>query len=99
MLHPGQAYLNGKVITTNLDQDIAWKNGAFYFEGMDIQSVLRQISRWYNVDIQFEGEIPSKKIGGRMGRDLNLSQVLIALRDVGINTRIDGNHLIILSNN
>ena len=96
LLQPGQAYLDGKVVQTNLDQDIAWMKGGFDFNGMDISTVFRQLGRWYNIDIKYAGEIPSKRIGGRMGRDLNLSQVLTSLSKVGVGTRLEGNTLVVL---
>ncbi|MBO9572916.1 MAG: FecR family protein [Chitinophagaceae bacterium] len=97
ILKPGQALLNNKIISTNIQQDIAWKNGGFDFNDMDLASALRQLSRWYNIDIVYEGKIPQKKLWGGVGRDLNLSQVLILLSNLGIKTKLTGNTLTILS--
>ncbi|MBO9572857.1 MAG: FecR family protein, partial [Chitinophagaceae bacterium] len=49
VIKPGQAYSKGKLFKTNIQQDIAWKNGYFMFDSENITSVMRKISRWYNV--------------------------------------------------
>jgi transmembrane sensor len=95
ILQPGQAYIDGNISVTNLEQDIAWKNGAFDFRNMDTEKAFRQLGRWYNVNIRFAGKVPSR-LGGKIGRDLNLSQVLNALKDIGVSTRLENNTLIIL---
>ncbi len=78
VLKPGQAYTNGKIVTTNIEEDIAWKNGYFQFNRASVPDVMRQLSRWYNIgtvqvansDVEFSGELL---------RSLKLSQVLSAL--------------------
>jgi ferric-dicitrate binding protein FerR (iron transport regulator) len=96
ILRPGQAYFDGKVVATNLEQDIAWKKGAFNFKDMDLAAAFRLIGRWYAVDIKYAGAIPSKRIRGEMGRNLTLSEVLKALSQLGINTKMEGNSLVVL---
>jgi transmembrane sensor len=95
-LRPGQAYLNGKVVPTNLDQDLAWKNGAFNFQGMDLTAAFRLLGRWYSVDVEYSGALPTKKIRGEIGRNLSLSEVLKTLSELGIHTRIEGTTLVVL---
>ncbi len=81
----------------NIDQVMAWKNGMFNFEGMDLPSVLRQLSRWYDVEIIYEGKIPTRKFGGEMQRDLSLQQVLRILERMDVKCRIEkGNKLIVM---
>ncbi|MBX2925062.1 MAG: FecR family protein [Chitinophagaceae bacterium] len=41
----------------NTEEAIAWKNGRFLFTGADMQSIMRQVERWYDVDVKFEGEV------------------------------------------
>jgi transmembrane sensor len=95
LLQPGQAFTNGKIIQTNISKDIAWKNGYFSFEDADIQTVMRQISRWYNVEVIYRGKIPETEITGDIGRSLNLSQVLKVLKNLRINYTIEKNKIII----
>jgi transmembrane sensor len=54
----------------------AWRDGYFQFNHADIQTVMRQLSRWYDVDVKYEGTISSNQFGGAIQRKLNLSQVL-----------------------
>lgn len=95
ILQPGQAFINGKIIKTNIAQDIAWINGVFNFESMSFQQAMRQISRWYDIEIEYEKEIPNIELEGKMGMDLNLTQVLESLKDVNVRFRLSGRKLII----
>ncbi|HEX9512368.1 MAG TPA: FecR domain-containing protein [Puia sp.] len=78
------------------EQAIAWKNGLFDFTDTDLQTVMRQLARWYNVDIKYEGKIPERQFTGMIGRSLTLTQVLKGLTRESVQYRIEeGNHLII----
>lgn len=83
----------------DVEQIMAWKNGKFDFgEAMDVRSVMRQISRWYDVDVEYEGEIRGT-IGGSTSRNLNASQVLKSLEETGtVKFRIEGKKVIVMSN-
>lgn len=59
----------------NLSKETAWINGIFSFEGDDIKSVMRQISRWYNVDVEYEGVLNEEKYYGEISRNSKLSEV------------------------
>jgi transmembrane sensor len=83
------------VSNVDLDKIVAWKNGRFNFNGADVYTVMQQLSRWYDLDIRFEGEVPKLKIKGEMGRDLNLSELLDLLREMGVRSRLEGKTLIV----
>lgn len=59
-IHPGeQTVLTGHLLTVttaDTDEAIAWKNGIFQFDGEELESIMRKISRWYNVDVRYEDE-------------------------------------------
>lgn len=100
VLKPGeQARAGGNGLTVlkdvNTDQVIAWKNGAFSFYKDDLRAVLRQISRWYDVEIVYDGQIPERRFSGKMGRDLTLSQVMNFLREVKVNLKLEGKQIIV----
>jgi transmembrane sensor len=57
--------------------------------------VLRQLARWYDIEVKFEGDIPARTFRGKITRDLNLSQVTQLLQDVNIKFRIEGKTLIV----
>ncbi len=59
----------------DVDQVMAWKDGRFSFSSVDIQTIMRQIARWYNVDIEYRGNIQGT-VSGEVSREVNASQVL-----------------------
>ncbi|MBV4360521.1 FecR family protein [Pinibacter aurantiacus] len=67
----------------DLEQVVAWKNGAFVFgESMSVEEVMRQIARWYDVDVVFRHKI-NGHIGGSVSRNANISEVLKILELTG----------------
>lgn len=58
------------------DEAVAWKEGYFDFSETDIKTIMRQFSRWYDVDIQFDGPATSETFTGRIPRNWKLSQVI-----------------------
>lgn len=104
IIKPGQQALYQPAIASpeikvksNIDVGavLAWKNGFFNFDNADLKTVLRQLSRWYDVDVIFEGNVPKRIFGGEMQRDLNLSEVLKLLEKNNIHFRIEGKKLIV----
>lgn len=86
LLKPGeQAGVNnivGNIAIKQVDVDkvVAWKNGLFRFDGDDIDNIMRQISRWYDVDVQYEGKKPQGHFSGIINRNLPLSKLLYMLK-------------------
>ncbi|WP_316814246.1 FecR family protein [Pedobacter heparinus] len=83
VMKPGQQalVLNGtiNITTANVEEAVAWKNGYFYFKDSDIKTVMRQISRWYDVDVEYKGSLPETVFSGKMYRNVNMSKVLEVL--------------------
>ena len=75
----------------NIDQVMAWKNGYFSFEKAGITEVMRQIARWYNIEVAYDGEIPNERFGGELRRNSKLSSVLKVLEKSGVKFRIENN--------
>lgn len=101
LIKPGQQYLlkSNSIAEVKSDVDIdeivAWKNGMFQFDNADIKTIMRQISRWYNVDIEYQGQIPSSTYHGRISRNSNASAILKILQLSGINFTIEGRKIIV----
>ncbi len=98
---PGQQaiYLTGeKLMITNdvnLDETVAWKDGHFQFDNSEIQSVMRQLSRWYDMDVRYQGQVKKHFIGG-ISRHVNLSKVLSMLEQTGeVSFEVDGHTIIV----
>ena len=100
-LKPGQQAQLGnggniKVIdNVDIDQVVAWKNGYFSFNRADLQTVMRQIARWYDVDISYEGKIPERQFGGKIDRNSNASEVLKILEESKVHFRIEEKKIIV----
>lgn len=89
LISPGQAYINGNVVSTDIGQDIAWKNGIFDFNNADLTSVMRQLGRWYNVSVSYPEGVPSMIFGGKIGRNLTLEQILKILTKSEVRFDVD----------
>ncbi|MBN9385806.1 MAG: FecR domain-containing protein [Chitinophagaceae bacterium] len=79
------------------DKIVAWKNGAFNFEGVPLERAMRQLARWYNLQIAYEQPVRAIQFGGTLKRNLPLSDVLHFLGGAGLHYRLeDNNRLVIL---
>ena len=103
MLKPGQeAVLNKgsgniKVSIADLEQAIAWKNGYFIFSNENIESIMRKVSRWYNVDVIYEGNLSNKDFVGTISRNKNVSELLKMLELTGaVHFSIDGRRITVM---
>jgi transmembrane sensor len=99
-LSPGQQSVNitgGITVLPDADTDeaIAWKNGKFIFHNTDLQTIMRQLGRWYDVDVEYEGAIASKHYMGRISRNVPVSQIFEILKTSGINFTINGRKIIV----
>jgi len=75
---------------------IAWKNGYFYFKHTPFEEVMRQLARWYDVEVIYRGEVPQETFSGKMGRELTLNAALKLLNVSAVQVEItDGNKLIV----
>jgi ferric-dicitrate binding protein FerR (iron transport regulator) len=95
-LRPGQqAQLqkNGSldlIPNADIDNILAWKNGYFKFNQADLESVMRQLSRWYDVDVIYEGPIPDFRFVGELKRKATLSTNLKILSYSQVHFKMDG---------
>jgi ferric-dicitrate binding protein FerR (iron transport regulator) len=81
----------------DIENVIAWKLGFFRFSHIDVQTMMRQIARWYDVDIVYQSGSLSGVYGGRISRKLNLSELISLLEGSGVgHFKIDGRKLIVL---
>jgi transmembrane sensor len=101
VLQPGQQMqtniITGKTNITKVDTDlaIAWKNGQFNFSGSSVETVMRQLSRWYNVEVEYKGKIPERRFGGKISRDVNLNEIISILNFNDIKAKLNGRKIII----
>lgn len=98
IIKPGQqavANTNIKVIDADVDLALAWKNGRTYFKDADIQTLMRSLSRWYDLEIEYRGPIPKRLFTGGISRKSNLSGILKILELANIHTTLEGRKLIV----
>ena len=80
----------------DVDQVLAWKNGAFSFRNADLPTVMRQLARWYDIEVEYTGAVPAGTFDGEIGRGLTLNQVLQGLAQARINYTIVNSHKIVI---
>lgn len=101
VLKPGQQAVldNNKIKVAEVDTEevIAWKSGFFQFNEADLRSITRQLSRWYNIEVVFEGKPSNDLFHFKISKNLSLSQVLKIFEANGINFKIEGRKLIVKS--
>ncbi|WP_276361584.1 FecR family protein [Daejeonella sp. H1SJ63] len=101
ILKPGQQSTlttnNLKVEDINNEQlTVAWKEDQFVFDSDDIRYIMRMIARWYDVEVEYQGEIPENRFGGSISRFENVSEVLKSLESTGrVKFKIDGRRIIV----
>jgi len=82
LLKPGQQSIIGQtggklsVEAANIREVMAWRNGMFHFEQSDRREMMRQVARWYDLDVVYEGEIPSEGYDGEIPRGESLAKML-----------------------
>jgi ferric-dicitrate binding protein FerR (iron transport regulator) len=101
-LTPGQQVKVDKRGGFVLDKDadielaIAWKNGVTSFKSADIESIMRQVERWYDIDVVYEGQIPERTFSGAIGRNANLAELVKILEINKINFKMEGRKLTVM---
>ena len=102
VLNPGeQAQITtGINIQRHVDTSavMAWRYGLFNFEGQNLKEVMRQLSRWYDIEVIYEGTVPDIVFGGKMLRNINLSQLLKVLEDAEVHFTLEEGRKLIISN-
>ncbi|MFL5747484.1 MAG: FecR family protein [Niastella sp.] len=84
-----------KVTEVDVDKITAWKQGYFKFKEDKLSEAMKNIARWYNIDVVFEGDAKNVEISGDINRGSNLSEVLKILSLLKVDGRIEGRKLIL----
>jgi transmembrane sensor len=100
VLKPGQQaeQQDGKITLVpdaDPDQAIAWKNGRFDFDG-PLSETMRQVARWYDVDLQYQGNIANARFVVQISRQEKISEVLKMMEMTqGVHFTIEGRKIVI----
>lgn len=90
------------IVNADMEKVIAWRKGLFNFEGASLEEAMKQLSRWYDIDIEFDKEVYTRglqhtRLVGGIRRDLSLANVLELLNVMGLHFRMEaGRKLIVL---
>jgi transmembrane sensor len=102
ILKPGEMAAVGDASTgivvreADTDKETAWINGFFEFDQTDLPTLMRQLKRWYGIQPVYQSNGNGRLFGGRINRNLNLSETLHLLEGNGIHFNIEGKKLIVL---
>lgn len=99
-LSPGQqskTSVNGDIHVGMVDteQSIAWMNGQLPLNNMDVKRFLREVARWYDVAVVYDGEPPVLSFSGSLNKDVPISQIIAALNANGIHCKLKDKTVIV----
>lgn len=75
---------------------VAWKNGVFDFDDVPLEEAMRQLARWYDIEVIYQQTIPKVQLGGTIKRSLPFTDVLVFLSNVGLHYKLEGNRTLII---
>lgn len=86
------------VNTIDIEEATAWKDGYFYFQNEDIRSVMNSIARWYNIEVEYQGDMEGKVFGGTISRFESFEKLLQTIALTGsVRFRIEGRRIIVMA--
>jgi ferric-dicitrate binding protein FerR (iron transport regulator) len=80
----------------DMDDALAWKNGLISLNNSGIKEIMRTLSRWYNIEVNYPGKVPNYKFSGTIPRSENLSTVIKILENNGVHFRLQKNVISVL---
>ena len=86
-----------RVTTADEENALAWKNGVFQFDNTEMPTIMREISRWYDVQIKYEGQYPQRNFTGSISRNVNLSELLNMLKYTGVDFKTQGHTITVIN--
>jgi len=92
-LKPGEesVWADNRLYTqiADIERATGWKNGLFRFSNTELKTAMMELSRWYNLDIEYRGAVPVTYFSGEIERSLHLSSVLDILKESGLNFKLE----------
>jgi transmembrane sensor len=90
------AYPSDSLKVARDEQSIAWKNKMIYYQDASLKTILDEISRWYNVDVEYRGSIPDQKFNIRVPRNAAFSEVIRVLKEQGAKLFVNRKNIYVL---
>ena len=82
----------------NIEEVVAWKDNNFEFNNTPVPVIMRQISRWYDVELDYKDALPARRFTGKISRNVNLNQLIDMLKYTGINMKVENKKITIWKN-
>lgn len=101
VIRPGQQALFSassdhiKIEKVNADQVVAWTAGKLSLDNLGVKAIMRKISRWYDIDVEFEGPVSQDRFWGIINRQVSLLDMLKVMRINGINAKLINNKIVV----
>jgi len=100
LIRPGQQASLGRdeelvVAAADTEAAVAWKDGMFMFRDAGIEQVMRQLARWYDVEVLYKDGVPKDRFQGEMYRNVNASKILKVLEASGLHFAVEGKKIIL----
>ena len=87
-----------QVVKADVDQVMAWKNGLFNFEGAHLDDVMRQLERWYDIEVIYEKGVPDIEFVGKMSKNISLNDMLEILRKTKVKFKLLDDRKLLVNN-
>src|SRR5690606_27185522 len=88
-----------RVHQVDISEFTAWKDGYFYFNDADIYTVMKQFTRWYDIEVRYEIESHDDRFVGKIPRGVKLRTALDILASAGVNFELRDRLLVVLPRN
>jgi len=100
-LKPGQQAIlkndDFKIVKADLETTMDWRNNDFVFKEESIQSIMRKVARWYDIEVEYIGENENLRFGGLVSRKKNISTILNVLESTGlVKFKVNGRRVIVM---
>lgn len=102
LLKPGEQTINEngviKIAEVNVSMELAWKDGYFRFNNAPITDVMRELARWYNIEVIYDGPQTQERFNAKISRYKNISAVLRILEKTkGVHFKVEGRRVTVLN--
>lgn len=82
----------------DIEEAMAWKNGYFHFNNKSITDVMEELSRWYDIEVEYRPGVSNQKIGGTFSKSKNIQELLFSIETLGgIKFKIEGRRVIVMT--
>lgn len=84
-----------KTKDVDVEAEVAWRFGMFQFNKADLPTAMRQLEKWYDMEVEYRGSVPEHEFIGTIPRSLHLSKVLMLLEKQNVHFTIEGKKIIV----